>query len=210
MKMEDNLKGLTRALERMREREKIPAARRRGSIRAQLVEGYAMIQLAVFNTRIGWLGVAYSERGIVALHLPCNSRDQALASLQRDFADTPVVDQPPDAIARELIEYADGQRRTFELKLDWSSLKPFQRAVLQATHKIPFGETRTYGWVAQQIGKPTAARAVGRALATNPIPIILPCHRVLGSDGGLHGYAGGLAMKAKLLQLEGALLNLSV
>jgi methylated-DNA-[protein]-cysteine S-methyltransferase len=208
MKIDDELKELGRTLEQMRKREKIPASRRRGAIRAQLLEKYSMIQLTTFHTRIGWIGVAYSERGIVALHLPRGSRDESLANLRREFSDATLVDQAPDEIAREMTEYAEGQRRKFDLKLDWSALKPFQRAVLQAANTIPFGETRTYGWVAKQIGKPKASRAVGRALATNPIPIILPCHRVLGSDGGLHGYAGGLPMKAKLLRLEGAVLNL--
>jgi len=137
--------------------------------------------------------------------LPRHSRAQTLADLQSDFPRGVLVKEPPPAIARELIEYVEGRRNRFDLKLDWSSIKPFQRAVLQAAHKIPFGETRTYGWVARAIGKSQASRAVGRALATNPIPIILPCHRVLASDGGLHGYAGGLSLKKKLLQLEGAL-----
>jgi len=208
MKIDDELKDLGQTLEKMRHREKIPASRQRGMIRAQLLEKYAMIQLTTFHTRIGWIGVAYSERGIVALHLPRGSRDESLTSLQREFKEAPVVDQAPVEIAREMTEYAEGHRRKFDLKLDWSSLKPFQRAVLEAANTIPFGETRTYGWVAKQIGMPKASRAVGRALATNPIPIILPCHRVLGSDGGLHGYAGGLPMKAQLLRLEGAALNL--
>ncbi len=208
MKMDNEFKELERTLAKMREHEKIPASRRRGAIRAQLLEKHTMIQLTIFHTRIGWIGVAYSERGIVSLHLPRDSRSEALANLQREFADAPVVDQAPDEIAREMIEYAEGQRRKFDLKLDWSVLKPFQRAVLEAANTIPFGETRTYGWIAKQIGMPKASRAVGRALATNPIPIILPCHRVLGSDGGLHGYGGGLPMKAKLLRLEGATLNL--
>ncbi len=203
MKIDNEMKKLTETLAQMRQREKIPASQHRGAIRAQLLEKYSMIQLSTFHTPIGWIGVAYSERGIVALRLPRASRDESLASLHREFADAPVIDQPPDEIAREMIEYAKGQRRKFDLKLDWSSLKPFQRAVLETANKIPFGETRTYGWVARQIGKPKASRAVGRALATNPIPIILPCHRVLGSDGSLHGYAGGLPMKAKLLRLEG-------
>ncbi len=208
MKIDDELKELTETLAQMRKREKIPASRRRGVIRARLLEKYSMIQLTTFHTRIGWIGVAYNERGIVALRLPRDSRDESLASLQREFKDATIVDRAPDEIAREMTEYAAGQRRKFDLKLDWSSLRPFQRAVLEAANKIPFGETRTYAWVAQQIGNPKASRAVGRALATNPIPIILPCHRVLGSDGGLHGYGGGLPMKAKLLRLEGATLDL--
>jgi O-6-methylguanine DNA methyltransferase len=85
-------------------------------------------------------------------------------------------------------------------------VKPFQRAVLTAIQKIPFGETRSYGWVARAIGKPRASRAVGQALGANPIPIIIPCHRIIASDGSLGGYGGGLPLKRKLLTLEGAML----
>ena len=127
--------------------------------------------------------------------------------LQREYPQGVWREGAPAEMLRELKEYAEGRRRAFELPLDWSSIKPFQRAVLKATSTIPFGETRSYGWVAHKIGKPRAFRAVGHALATNPIPIILPCHRVIGSDGGLHGYGGGLPMKAMLLKLEGAVLT---
>ena len=208
MKIENEFNPLTATLKKMRAAEKIPTPTRRASIRARLVEKFTPIHLTAFRTQIGWIGVAYSERGIVALKLPRGSRAESLASLQDEYSDAITIDPAPDDIACEMIEYAKGQRRKFDLKLDWSACKPFQRAVLQAANKIPFGETRSYGWVAQQIGKPKASRAVGRALATNPIPIILPCHRVIGSDGGLHGYGGGLPLKAKLLRLEGAILNL--
>ncbi len=190
----------------LRRREYIPPSTRRAAIRARLLEGFVAMNLAIFETRIGWLGVAFSERGLAGLQLPRATRAQTLANLQRDFPQAILVDAPPIEIARELREYAEGKRRQFTLPLDWSRVKPFQREVLRVTDSIRFGETRTYAWVAQQIGKPRAARAVGRALATNPIPIILPCHRVLGSDGGLHGYGGGLPLKHKLLELEGALL----
>jgi methylated-DNA-[protein]-cysteine S-methyltransferase len=113
----------------------------------------------------------------------------------------------PSEMLRELREYAAGRRRAFDLPLDWSSIKPFQRAVLKAASHIPFGETRSYGWIAQKIGKPRAARAVGQALGANPIPIILPCHRVIASSGKLGGYGGGLPMKVMLLKLEGATLT---
>ena len=204
MKIEGDLTELEQTLTRIKRREKIPAPLRRAEIRMWLVNKYSSIKLSTFRTRIGWIGVAYNERGIVTLRLPRHSRAESLASLQHDFVHAQVVAKAPDKILREISEYAAGQRRTFDLKLDWSSLKPFQRAVLEAANKIPFGETRSYAWIAQQIGKPAACRAVGRALATNPIPIILPCHRVLASDGSLHGYGGGLPLKARLLKLEGA------
>ncbi len=90
-------------------------------------------------------------------------------------------------------------------QIDWSVLTPFQQKVLQATLAIPYGQTRTYAEIAQQVGKPRAARAVGRAEATNPMPVVIPCHRVIGSDGKLHGYGAGegLPTKAWLLELEG-------
>lgn len=90
--------------------------------------------------------------------------------------------------------------------IDWSALHPFQRAVLQAVYAIPYGETRTYADIAAQIGREHAYRAVGRANATNPMPLVIPCHRVIGTDGKLHGYGGGEGLKTKewLLRLEGA------
>jgi methylated-DNA-[protein]-cysteine S-methyltransferase len=163
------------------------------------------MKLALIETRLGWLGIAFSERGLAGVQLPRATRAQTLAQLKRAFPNATLIDTAPAPMARELREYAAGKRRAFTIPLDWSAMTPFQRAVLRATNAIPCGETRTYAWVAQRIGKPRAARAVGRALATNPLPIVLPCHRVLGSDGGLHGYGGGLPLKRQLLELEGAL-----
>jgi methylated-DNA-[protein]-cysteine S-methyltransferase len=103
---------------------------------------------------------------------------------------------------RELSEYLEGRRSFFTVRVDFSSLPAFQRRVLEAACRIPFGETRTYAWIARRIGHPRAARAVGTALARNPVPLIVPCHRVLRSDGALGGYALGLDMKKRLLTLE--------
>ncbi len=202
------LTELEPTLQKMKMSETIPPSPRRAAIRARLVEAYSETNLAVFETRLGWLGVAWNARGIAALHLPRGAREQILRDLQREFPDGTVRANAPAEIERELREYASGRLREFRVPLDWSSIKSFQRAVLETTNKIPFGETRTYAWIAREIGKPQASRAVGRALGANPIPIILPCHRVIGSDGGLHGYGGGLPLKAKLLKLEGAALNL--
>ena len=106
----------------------------------------------------------------------------------------------------QIREYLSGQRREFDLPLDWSEMASFQSQVLHLAYAIPFGEVRTYGQLADQMGKPGAARAVGLALARNPIPLILPCHRVIGADGKLHGFAapGGVETKAWLLRLEGS------
>jgi len=199
-------KSIEQTLTQVREREHIPSPTHRAALRARLLIAYPETRLDVFQTRIGWIGVAWTAQGIIALELPHASRDQTLKDLQKQFADS-VIAPAPAEMKKELLEYAQGKRRVFDLPLDWSLIKPFQRAVLTVANKIPFGETRTYGWVAHQIGKPHAARAVGRALATNPIPLILPCHRVVGSNGSLTGYGGGLPLKKKLLEMEGALLS---
>jgi O-6-methylguanine DNA methyltransferase len=106
-------------------------------------------------------------------------------------------------VKQQLRAYLDGERRHFDLPIDWRHMTDFQATVLRGALQIPAGEVLSYGELAAQIGKPKAARAVGRALGTNPMPIIIPCHRVLASDGGLTGYIGGTAVKAHLLQLEG-------
>ena len=107
---------------------------------------------------------------------------------------------------KQVKEYLEGQRTRFDLALDMSRMSEFQRRVLSIALKIPRGKYLTYGDVAKAIGKPQASRAVGQALGHNPVPIVIPCHRVLGSDGSLHGYSGGggIQTKAWLLQLEGA------
>jgi len=107
--------------------------------------------------------------------------------------------------ARELHEYFAGKRRVFEVPIEWGQFRGTREKVLRATFAIPYGEVMSYGELAAQVGMPGGARAVGRIMATNPIPIIIPCHRVIGSDRALHGYAGhqGIQTKAWLLQLEG-------
>ncbi|WP_293850388.1 methylated-DNA--[protein]-cysteine S-methyltransferase [uncultured Brevibacterium sp.] len=106
------------------------------------------------------------------------------------------------AITQQLDEYFSGQRTMFDMKTDLSETTDFRRAVLEHLVTIPYGETRTYTQVAEAVGRPRAVRAVGSACATNPVPIVIPCHRVLRSDGSLGGYAGGLDMKCTLLELE--------
>ena len=101
-----------------------------------------------------------------------------------------------------------GRRNAFTIPIDWSLFRPFQREALQAVFRIPYGETATYRDIAIEIGRPYASRAVGRANATNPMPLVIPCHRVIGRDGKLHGYGGGEGLKTKewLLRLEGAVI----
>jgi methylated-DNA-[protein]-cysteine S-methyltransferase len=108
-----------------------------------------------------------------------------------------------DAVRRELDEYFAGRRETFDLPIDWTLYSDFGRRVLQATAAIPFGHTATYGQMAAQAGNAKASRAAGRALGANAIPIVVPCHRVIGTSGKLTGYTGGMHRKEALLRLEG-------
>ena len=110
-----------------------------------------------------------------------------------------------DDVRRELDEYFRGARRRFDLRLDRRLMSPFAKDVLGATARVPFGRLATYGEIAGKIGRPRAARAVGAALGANPIPIVVPCHRVIGAGGNLTGYGGGLPRKELLLSLEGSL-----
>ena len=118
-----------------------------------------------------------------------------------------VVEAPSyfDAVRSELEEYFQGRRTSFDLPLDWSLTGGFGRRVLEHTARIPYGEVSTYKEMAAAAGSPRGARAAGNALGSNPIPIVVPCHRVLHSGGGLGGYGGGLDHKVFLLKLEGAI-----
>ena len=128
---------------------------------------------------------------------------------QRFHTDVVYDDTHTDDALHQLSEYLAGNRRQFNLPLDLSDMSNFQLQVLHLTAQIPYGQTSTYKAIAIQVGNPHAARAVGRVEATNPIPLVIPCHRVLGSDGSLHGYGGpgGIKLKAWLLKLEGILVK---
>jgi methylated-DNA-[protein]-cysteine S-methyltransferase len=190
----------------------VPAAEARSRARAAddtlraaaEAAGEIDVALGSLDSPIGELWVAVTPRGLACIAFDGQDRD----ALARQFASvlSPRVLAAPrltDQARRQLGEYFDGQRQRFELRLDRRLMTPFAREVLGATARVPFGEVSTYGAVAERIGKPTAARAVGAALGSNPIPIVVPCHRVVGASGALTGYAGGLDKKAFLLRLEG-------
>jgi methylated-DNA-[protein]-cysteine S-methyltransferase len=158
------------------------------------------------RTRVGPLFVAMNDRGLVALEFGLSEQEFVARVSRRTRATLIRSDDAAAGAMKQVNEYLDGKRTKFDLPLDMSSMTEFQRRVLTIALKIPRGKYLTYGDVAKAIGKPQASRAVGQALGHNPVPIVIPCHRVLGSDGSLHGYSGGggIQTKAWLLRLEGA------
>jgi len=156
------------------------------------------------NTPIGTVSVAAGPRGLLRVDFIPAAEHQTTGL---PLADLRARDSFPmlDEALRQIGEYLDGRRRDFDLPVDWSLFQPFQARALRACAAIPFGQVRTYGELAAEMGHPRAARAVGAAMAANPLPLLLPCHRVVGSDRCLHGYSapGGLNTKAWLLRLEG-------
>jgi methylated-DNA-[protein]-cysteine S-methyltransferase len=170
-------------------------------------EGILDVAYSTVDTPMGTVVVAATRRGLVRLALPGARTDDVLAELAANLSPR-VLEWPAgvDDARRELDEYFEGRRDRFDLALDWRLSHPgFYRRVLRATARVPFGSTTTYGDVAARAGNPRAHRAAGTALGRNPIPIVVPCHRVLRSGGDLGNYGGGPELKRFLLELEGAL-----
>jgi methylated-DNA-[protein]-cysteine S-methyltransferase len=163
------------------------------------------------STPYGGMLIAGTGRTVLAVKFGVPKRDvlRAVEALHRERGGRYTLrpdERAVETIAKQLTEYFAGRRERFDLDLDISHVTPFRREVLRATHAIPRGHVVTYGELARRVGRPAAFRAVGHTMATNPIPIIIPCHRVLGSNGSLTGFGGGLDMKRRLLALEGAAL----
>lgn len=158
----------------------------------------------VTDSPVGELLVAATDRGVCWIEFPPHD---TLERLSRQVGSRLLrVPRRLGAVKRQLGEYFEGRRTAFDIQVDVAFLPSFQQLVLRELARVPYGELTTYGALAGSIGKPRAARAVGGALNRNPVPIILPCHRVVGSTGSLVGYAGGLERKQALLTLEGALM----
>ena len=169
--------------------------------------GLVDVAYTVVDTPVGSLLTAATERGVVTIAFGAEERaEQVLAGLAARVSPR-VLEAPArlDPLRRQLEEYFEGSRREFDLPLDWSLIGPFARRIRRRTAAIPYGEMSVYAQVAAEAGSPRASRAAGNALARNPIPIVIPCHRVLRTGGALGGYGGGLDRKRLLLQLEGAL-----
>ena len=162
-----------------------------------------------FETPLGWGALAYTDGGIVLIRRSEGGAADAYERLREKLAEFVTQEKPRDDIGdsavRKLLAYYDGRRVRFDEPLDLSLVPSFTRQVLQATARIPYGEVRPYAWVARQLGRPKATRAVGQALHINPVAPIIPCHRVIASDNTLGGYGGGPEMKRWLLRLEGYL-----
>lgn len=167
----------------------------------------ALIDVAytILDSPVGPLLLAATEAGLVRVAFESEGHDRVLESLAATLSPRILRSPPRLAVAtRELDEYFGGYRRAFELSLDYALSHGFRQTVQRQLSNIGYGTTVSYKELAETVGNPKAVRAVGSACATNPLPIVVPCHRVLRSDGGLGGYLGGLAAKTTLLNLERA------
>jgi methylated-DNA-[protein]-cysteine S-methyltransferase len=166
-------------------------------------EGHIDVAYATVDSPIGRLLAAVTRTGLARLGFGQESHDDILEDLSRRISPR-VVEAPGrvDDVRRQLDEYFAGSRQRFTLPLDWALMQGFARKVLQRTNEIPYGEVRTYRQVADLAGNDRASRATGNALGSNPIPIVVPCHRVIRTGGGLGGYGGGLEITQLLLDIE--------
>jgi O-6-methylguanine DNA methyltransferase len=161
----------------------------------------------IFRSPWGWMGIAESPKGIQAIVLPKRSKRavesdlkmQSIGSLQQGES------AQLEETRRQLLDYLAGRRNTFDVPLDLSQGTSFQRQVWRTLQRVPYGKLRSYQWIAARVGGRHYARAVGNAVGANPLPIIVPCHRIVAHDASLGGFSGGLFMKRKLLSLEGTL-----
>jgi methylated-DNA-[protein]-cysteine S-methyltransferase len=157
------------------------------------------------DTPVGRMLVAATNMGLLRMGFESERVDVTLAELARKVSPRILLDERRlEKIRRQLGEYFEGRRRVFDMPLDRSLIRGFHRHVLDATERIPYGAVSTYREVAERAGNPRASRAAGNALGSNPIPIVIPCHRVVRTGHGLGGYGGGLDRKQLLLDLEGA------
>ncbi len=171
-------------------------------------EGKQVVKSSIYYismvTPLGILYLAGGKTGLCRIDFTVKSEKSFIESIHADYNTIPIKSsQPFKKIIKQLQEYFSGKRKKFNIPLDLSSGTLFQQKVWKTLLEIPYGKTESYKWVARQIRKPKATRAVGNANGKNPIPIIIPCHRVVSSDGGLGGYSAGLHNKRKLLKLEG-------
>jgi methylated-DNA-[protein]-cysteine S-methyltransferase len=154
----------------------------------------------IFSTPLGWMGLLGSEEGLRRVILP----EPSILTVQSVLSQTGATLDDPffSDIPHRINKYLSGESTTFDDALDIRDATSFQQQVWQTLCKVPYGQTRSYHWLACEVGRPKAARAVGQALAANPLPIVVPCHRIITSQSTLGGFAGGLDLKRQLLKLE--------
>ena len=193
--------------QRLRVREPVDASdAARAVLERAESEGLVDVAYATLDSPFGELVVAETRRGVVKISFGHESPDEVVEELAWSVSPR-VLESPPrlDPVRRELDSYFEGELKRFTVPLDWQLVQGFQTKVLRATARIPYGETSSYGEIAAEAGNRRAFRAAGTALGRNPLPLIVPCHRVLRAGGVIGNYGGGPEMKRALLELEGAL-----
>jgi methylated-DNA-[protein]-cysteine S-methyltransferase len=175
-------------------------------LRRAIEEGLVDVAYAPVDSPVGELVAAVTPRGLVRLAYEDGRGDAVLSELAARVSPR-VIESPArlDDVRRQLDEYFEGRRQAFDLGIDWTLARGFTRRVLQSTAKVPFGALATYREVASGAGNAAAVRAAGNALGANPMPIVVPCHRIVRTGGAMGGYTGGVERKEYLLSLEGAL-----
>lgn len=202
---------MTDDLERRLRDASAPGAYDAGPLRSTLARraadaGLLDVAYGTYESPLGDLTVMVTPRGLVRLSYPGEGIDDQLQEIAERVSPR-ILEAPEqtDEVRRQLDAYFAGRRRAFDVPIDWRLVRGFAGDVLRATARIPFGGVSSYREVAAAAGSPNAYRAAGNALGSNPVPIVVPCHRVLHAGGGLGGYTGGLERKRYLLQLEGVL-----
>lgn len=159
----------------------------------------------IFNTSFGWCGIVFGEGGIRKLYLPGNKKEKLKKNILNGYRNAVESLSGIKEVINSICNYFDGNNVQFSNFLDMDSMTDFQKKVYKETMKIPFGRVKTYRWLAGKVGIPEGARAVGNALGRNPVPLIIPCHRIVRIDGNLGGFSapGGILLKKKMLMNEG-------
>lgn len=166
-------------------------------------EDHSKIFYTLMDSSIGRLVIASTDRGLIRIMLPGEKNSDSIARLQEAYTSEALVedcDKNKNAV-KQLREYFEGTRTVFTLALELRGTE-FQKSVWRTVARVPYGQTKSYGDIAREIAKPKACRAVGAANGANPIPIVIPCHRIIGSDGSMTGFGGGIPLKEKLLRME--------
>ena len=184
--------------------------KRKDAVRARYFLPSTSRTAVIFSTPWGWMGISETKKGVDAIVLPKPTR-AAVESVFRSSQKKPINFRTSwrlQAARTQVSEYFSQTRQCFDLPLDLSQGTSFQRQVWRKLRRIPYGKLRSYQWIAARVGGRQYARAVGNAVGANPVPIVIPCHRIVAHDGALGGFSGGLSVKRKLLTLEGTLSQL--